>query len=129
MFETTFIVNASLDDAQVDAVIAKVQDLVTKNDGEVVSIQRWGRKRLAYTIQKKNNGFYVCVEFSGPGEIVGKLDRHFHLEENVLRFLTVKLTKQALKARQTSPVAPPLSMETATSPEVGKPSPTEIHQS
>ena len=99
-YETTFVVNASLDDAQIETVIGKVQDVITKNQGDVVAVQRWGRKRLAYSIAKKNNGFYVCIEFQGPGDVVTKLARSYHLEENILRYLTIQLTKKALKARQ-----------------------------
>jgi small subunit ribosomal protein S6 len=103
LLETAFIVNASLDDSLIEGVIAKVQDQITKNQGEVTDVQRWGRKRLAYPIAKKNNGFYVCVEFTGPEDIVTKLARFYHLEENILRYLTIRVTKQMLKARLASP--------------------------
>ncbi len=91
--------NASLDDAQIETVIARVQELISKNDGEVKGVNRWGRRRLAYSIQKKNNGYFVCIEYVGTGDIVSKLDRHFRLEESVLRYLTVVVPKQVLKAR------------------------------
>jgi small subunit ribosomal protein S6 len=103
-FETTFIVNASLDDSLVESVISKVQEQITKNQGEITAVQRWGRKRLAYPIAKKNTGFYVCIEFSGPGDLVTKLARFYHLEENILRYLTIQVNKQMLKARLASPV-------------------------
>jgi small subunit ribosomal protein S6 len=113
-FETTFIVNASLDDSLIESVIAKVQEQITKNQGEITAVQRWGRKRLAYPIAKKNTGFYVCIEFTGPGDLVTKLARYYHLEENILRYLTIQVTKQMLKARLASPV-----------PAVGMPEPSQ----
>jgi small subunit ribosomal protein S6 len=103
-FETTFIVNASLDDSLIEGVIAKVQDLLTKNQGEVTEVQHWGRKRLAYPIAKKNNGFYVCIGFTGPVDLVSKLARFYHLEDNILRYLTIQVTEHMLKARLASPV-------------------------
>lgn len=112
-YETTFIINASLDDAQIDEVIAKVQNLITKNEGELTSVNKWGRRRLAYPIKKKNTGFYVCLEYVAPGDTVSKLNRHFHLEENVLRYLTVVIPKKILKARQ---AAPPVATLPATEP-------------
>jgi small subunit ribosomal protein S6 len=118
-FETTFIVNASLDDSLIEGVIAKVQDLLTKNQGEVTEVQRWGRKRLAYPIAKKNNGFYVCIEFTGPVDLVTKLARFYHLEDNILRYLTIQVTKHMLKARLASP-APTASMP-APSPTAAEP--------
>ena len=98
-YETTFIVNASLEDSQVDAVVNRVQDFITRNGGEISAINRWGRKRLAYTIQKKTNGFYVNIEFAAPGSLVAHLEHSFLLEENILRFLVLQLDKRALLAR------------------------------
>lgn len=98
-YETTFIVNASLDDPQVDAVIGRMQELITKNGGSVAAVNKWGRKRLAYSINKKANGFYVNMEFQGPGALVTPLERAFRLDELVLRHLTLVLDRRALKAR------------------------------
>lgn len=105
-YESTFIVNASLDDQQIDATIAKVQDTIEKNGGEIKSLEKIGRKRLAYPINKKNNGFYVSIEFVATGSLIGQLERFYLLEENVLRYLTVVLDKNALKSRQLSRVQP-----------------------
>jgi small subunit ribosomal protein S6 len=99
VYETTFIVNASLDDHQIDAVIEKVKDLITKNGGEIREFVKWGRKRFAYPLRKKNNGFYVVIEFSAPGDVIAKLERHYFLDENILRYLSLVLDKRALKAR------------------------------
>jgi small subunit ribosomal protein S6 len=99
LYETTFIINASLDDTQVDAVIGRVQDVIVKNGGTVSALNKWGRKRLAYSINKKTNGFYVNCEFSGPPPLLAALERSFQLDEMILRFLTIQLDKKALAAR------------------------------
>ena len=105
IYESTFIVNAALDDAQIDVVIEKIKDVIVKNGGEIRSSEKWGRKRLAYTIDKKNNGFYAFFEFKAPGDLLAKLERHFHLEEQVIRHLTIQLDKKALKARELAAAA------------------------
>ncbi|HTP13847.1 MAG TPA: 30S ribosomal protein S6 [Bacteroidota bacterium] len=99
LYESTFIVNAALDDAQIDGVIEKAKDVIAKNGGELRDIAKWGRKRFAYPIKKKNNGFYVVTEFSATGEVITKLERHFQLDENVIRYLTIALDKRALQSR------------------------------
>lgn len=99
IYETTFIVNAGLDDPQIGAVADKVRDLITKSGGEIMELTKWGRKRFAYPIKKKNNGFYVVCEFKAPGELIGRLERHFTLDENIIRFLVIALDKKALEAR------------------------------
>lgn len=99
VYETTFIVNASLDDHQIDGVIEKVKEVITKNAGEIRELVKWGRKRFAYSIKKKNNGFYVVIEFMASGDLIAKLERHYFLDENILRYITLVLDKKALKAR------------------------------
>lgn len=99
IYETTFIVNAGLDDPQIDVIIDKVQEVITKNSGEIMELAKWGRKRFAYPIKKKNNGFYVVIEFASSGDLVARLERHFLLEENIIRFLIIGLDKKALQAR------------------------------
>ncbi len=99
LYETTFIINASLDDTQVDAVVGRVQDVIVKNGGAVSALNKWGRKRLAYSINKKTNGFYVNLEFTGPAPMLASLERSFQLDEMILRFLTIQLDQKALAAR------------------------------
>jgi len=99
LYETTFIVNAALDDAQIDGVIDKAKDVIAKNGGELRDLAKWGRKRFAYAIRKKNNGFYVVCEFNATGDLIPKLERHFQLDENVIRYLTIALDKKALQSR------------------------------
>ncbi|MEK6649921.1 MAG: 30S ribosomal protein S6 [Bacteroidota bacterium] len=99
IYETAFIVNAGLDDPQIDAVIEKVKEFIAKHGGSVLDINKWGRKRFAFPIRKKNNGFYVIAEFTGPGDLVARLERHYQLDENVLRYLTILFDKRGMKAR------------------------------
>ncbi len=110
-YETTFIANASLDDAQVDGVISRVQETITKNGGTISSLNKWGRKRLAYPINKRTNGFYVNIEFEAPGTLLAPLERTFQLDEMILRHLTVVLDKKAIVARAAAQTASALSTE------------------
>lgn len=99
IYETTFIINASLEDTQVDAVIGRVQDTISKNGGVTKALNKWGRKRLAYPIRKKTNGFYVNIEFEAPSTLLSQLERSFQLDEMILRYLTIQLDSKALAAR------------------------------
>ena len=101
-YETTFIVNASLDDAQTESVINRVQDTITKGGGTISSFNKWGRKRLSYPINKKTTGFYVNMEFVAPGTAIASLKRTFQLDEMILRQLTIIVDPKVLKARKAS---------------------------
>jgi small subunit ribosomal protein S6 len=118
LYETTFIVNASLDDTQIDTVIARVQDTITKNGGTVESVLKWGRKRLAYTINKKTNGFYANLEFTGPSTLLAHLDRSYQLDEQILRHLTLVLDPKAVAARARAMAAPATALPPTAPPAV-----------
>lgn len=100
IYETTFIANATLDDAQIDQIVERFKEFLTKNGSEIRVLEKWGRKRLAYPIEKKNNGFYTICEFNAPADIIVKLERYYALDENIMRFLTVQLSEKLIKARQ-----------------------------
>jgi small subunit ribosomal protein S6 len=117
IYETTFIVNASLDDAQIESVIARVQDIITKNGGTITAVNKWGRKRLAYSINKKTTGYYCNLEFEAPGNLIALLERSYQLDELILRYLTIRLSKNALKAKaQASLQAQSLTTDDAREP-------------
>ncbi len=106
-YETTFIVNASLDDPIIDAIIAKVQEQIIRYGGEIITISKWGRKRLAYPIKKKNNGFYTVIDFKAFGSTIQQLEKYYKLDENILRYLTIQLDKKALQAKREIPTEIP----------------------
>ncbi len=94
LYETTFIVNAALEDADIDAVIAKVTSYIENHGGEIKVVEKWGRRRLAYPINKKYNGFYVHIEFESMPNNLPILERFLVLEDTVLRHLTLILPEK-----------------------------------
>jgi small subunit ribosomal protein S6 len=95
-YETTFILDSILEDDKVDAIVAKYTNFMTKNGSEVVKTEKWGRRKFAYSIKKRQTGHYVTIEFKGTGDIVGKLERAYHLDDNILRFLNIAFDKKTL---------------------------------
>ena len=99
-YDCTFIANPGLDDTQTENTIKAVEDTITKNGGNVSGIDRIGRRRLAYPIQKKHNGYYVCIEFEAEGRVIEKVDRFLTLDENIMRYLTLKLDRREVEAKR-----------------------------
>lgn len=99
-YETTFIVNPGLDDDQIGNTVKQVEELITKNGGEIASVDHIGRRRLAYPIAKKHNGYYASIEFISEGRLVDKVERFYQLDENVMRYLTIQLDKRQLEAKR-----------------------------
>ncbi|QOJ30574.1 MAG: 30S ribosomal protein S6 [Ignavibacteriales bacterium] len=95
-YESTIIVNAALEDDQIEALVTKVKDFIENHGGTIVDLDRWGRKRLAYQINKSKIGYYAVYRFSAPTELISQLERLYRLDEQIIRFLTVKLDKFAI---------------------------------
>ena len=88
-YETTFILDPGLDEARVNEEVDRVVEWIKGQGGEVLEVQRWGKRRLAYEIGRRRDGIYTLVLYQGPGAIVKELDRRFRLNESVIRSLTV----------------------------------------
>lgn len=98
-YETTFIVNAALEDSTIEPIVNSMLEFLQNNGATISVADRWGRRRLAYPIQKKHNGYYVYVLYDAPKTLIPQLERFFQLEENILRHLTLIMTKPALEFR------------------------------
>ena len=88
-YETVVVLEASLDDSKVDTEIDNVGKIISDGGGEVLDVQRWGRRRLAYEINKKREGIYTLVRYRSEPPVVRELDRRFALNDALLRHLTV----------------------------------------
>ena len=96
-YESAVIINAALEDEQIDNIVNKLKDTITVNGGEIVDVDVWGRKRLAYQIKKSKIGYYVIFRFEAPVQAIAQIERIYRLEEAILRFLTIQLSKFALE--------------------------------
>ena len=97
IYESAVMINAALDDEQIEVVISHIRETITNNGGEIRDTENWGRKRLAYVVKKSKVGYYVIFRFDAPSSIVSKLERFYSLDEHVIRFLTIKLDADAIE--------------------------------
>ena len=97
VYESAVLINAALDDEQIESVVSRITDNIVNNGGEIREIDKWGRKRLAYMVNKSKIGYYAIYRFNAPSTIVSKLERAFNLDDHVLRYLTIKLSKEAVE--------------------------------
>ncbi len=88
-YETTFILDPGLDDNRANEEVDKVQQWLKGLGSEVLELQRWGKRRLAYEIHRKRDGIYVWMLHQSEGSAVRELERLMKLNESVLRMLTV----------------------------------------
>lgn len=96
-YETVFIATPVLSDTQVKETVEKFRSFITGNGGEMENEENWGLKKLAYPIQKKENGYYFLFQFAAAGDMVDRLETQFRRDERIIRFLTVRLDKDSLE--------------------------------
>jgi small subunit ribosomal protein S6 len=106
IYETTVIINPTLEEHQIESIVRNVEEMIAKNGGSVKSVERWGRKRLSYPINKRNNGYYAHVEFEAEGNLVVDLERIFEYDENIMRYLTIRLDQKAIQAKEAQKLKP-----------------------
>ena len=89
-YEVIVIVDPALTEDGVEAEIDGLREIVLKKGGEVLEVQKWGKKRLAYEVKKRREGQYLLLKVGGPGEVVADLDRHFRITEAILKGTVVR---------------------------------------
>lgn len=89
-YELGFILNPEVSEEQSNAILERIQQIVNNHDGQVVRINQWGRRRLAYPIQHQRDGFYVFFDMILTPETVSELDRTLKVTEEVLRHLIIR---------------------------------------
>ena len=110
-YEAIYIIDAAMEETARNELIARFNGLIANNGGELEKIDEWGKRRLAYTIDYKNEGYYVLLHFSAGPDLPRELERNLQINENVLRYLIVKLDQKrsSVKPRAVPlrPAAPP----------------------
>jgi len=96
-YETAVIINAALDDEQIEVEVTKIAGIITDGGGVISETEKWGRKRLAYTINKNRLGYYAIYRYEAPVGLIAELERLLKIDESVVRFLTIRLEKEALE--------------------------------
>jgi small subunit ribosomal protein S6 len=86
-----------LSDQQTKDAVEKFKNLITSQGGEIINLENMGLKQLAYPIQKKNNGFYVLIEFTAEPSFIKVLEVEYKRDERIIRFLTTALDKYAVE--------------------------------
>ena len=89
-YELAVVVNAKIEDDARAAVIEKVQAYITRFGGQVSDVDEWGKKRLAYEVQKMREAFYYFIQFEGEATLPAEIESRIRLMENVVRYLVVR---------------------------------------
>ncbi len=93
-YETLYVLKPTLTDEETASNIAKIEEILVKNGAEILATNKMGMRRLAYPVEKNERGVYTIVYFKAVGSVIAELERNLKFNEEVIKYLTVKYTKQ-----------------------------------
>ena len=91
LYEHVFLARQDLSQAQVDQLAASATEIVESNEGKVIKTETWGLKNLAYKIDRNRKAHYVMLNIEGPGAVVAELERQTRINEDVIRYMTIRV--------------------------------------
>jgi small subunit ribosomal protein S6 len=89
-YELALVVSAKIEDDARTATVEKAKEYITRAGGTVTNVDEWGKKKLAYEVQKMNEGFYYFIQFDAASDAPAQIEQHVRIMDNVLRFLCVR---------------------------------------
>ena len=89
-YELCVVLNAKIEDEERAAVLEKIKGYITRFGGTITNVDEWGRKKLAYEVQKMKEGFYYFIQFDAGTDAPREIENRVRIMENVMRFLVVK---------------------------------------
>ena len=92
-YETLFILKPNVEEESRKAIIEKFKNIINEG-GEVVSVDEWGLRRLAYEIQKVKEGYYTLINFKATSETIVELERNYKISDDVMRFIVINLEEK-----------------------------------
>ena len=96
-YEALYIINPELDDSAIQTVVSDVEKMITNSNGSIVRSDVWGKRKLAYTIQKHTDGVYVVLRFLANPDSIKRLEQQLKLTESIIRYMVLYLDEKTLK--------------------------------
>jgi small subunit ribosomal protein S6 len=113
IYENIVIFDSGLSDEEAEGTVTKIKGIVTGSGGEVLKVDVWGRRKLAYEIKKQKKGIYVLLLYKTPPETIKKLEDFFRLSDVVIKYMIIKLdTKQIRDLEKFEAVSEPAEQKT-----------------
>jgi small subunit ribosomal protein S6 len=100
LYETIFIASPTLTDEQNDELVKHFEGVIAEQHGELLKTDKWGRKKLAYEVQKYSEGYYTLFQMNAGPKLVAELERRFRNHDSVIKFLSVRLDEEQKAAER-----------------------------
>ncbi len=93
-YEKILIINPSLEDSAAEEIVEKIKGIITQQSGEIIKIDNWGRRKLAYELNKQQKGNYVMLHFKAPSPTILEIEKYCKMVDSIIKFMVIKITKK-----------------------------------
>lgn len=101
-YEVIFVVHPDRTDEEARKVAERVGEVVAREGGQVLKVEEWGKRKLAYEVKKQSKGIYLLMHMAGTGKVVSEVERALRISDDVLKYLTVALDERDVAAASAS---------------------------
>lgn len=98
VYEKVVILNPSLNEEELKSAVDKISNLIRNAGGDILKVDNWGKKKLAYELNKQKIGVYMLILFKAPSSVVRKIEDYFKVFDPVMKFMVIRLTKKQIAA-------------------------------
>lgn len=116
IYENVVIINSSLTEDEFKSATEKITEQITKSGGEILKVDNWGKRKLAYELNKQRMGYYVLFLFKAPSLAIKELEYFYKVYEPVMKYMIIRLTKKQIDALPKEVIGIPVTSEELSSP-------------
>lgn len=98
IYENVVILNPSLNEEELKSAVEKITDIIKNSGGDVLKVDNWGKRKLAYELNKQKMGIYLLFLFKSPASTIKKIEDYFKVFDPVVKFMVIKLGKKQIAA-------------------------------
>ena len=110
-YETIFITYPELPEEEINGLIERYDAVIKGGSGTVIKVEKWGKRKLAYEINKQPRGYYVLIDFAGGAAVVTELERNLRIGDKILKYMTIKTQEKITQQDIDKEMAPPEIVE------------------
>jgi small subunit ribosomal protein S6 len=90
-YETIYVIRPTVEEEGIKALVERFKNLIVEQGGQVEDVDEWGKRRLAYPIEKHKEGYYVLMHFTAEPHVPQELERNYKIADDIIRFLTIRM--------------------------------------
>lgn len=99
-YETIFILDPDLEEGIAQSALEKIKGIITQGNGEILKVEDWGKRKLAYEVKKKSKGQYILIHFSGTPALLSEVERNFRVMDAVIKYQSVRLGERQVSSSE-----------------------------